>query len=93
MYKRQVLREALTNAARHAQATTVGVSVSVADLRQLTVTVTDDGVGLVDPQHTSGLANMRSRADQLGGSCTLTSPVTPDGRGTRVDWAVPLDNR
>ena len=86
-----VLREALSNVGRHAQATSVEVSVSVADLAHLTVAVTDDGVGLADPQRTSGLGNMRSRAEQLGGGCTITSPVTPDGRGTRVHWAVPLD--
>jgi signal transduction histidine kinase len=88
-----VLREALTNVARHAQATWVDVLVSAADLRQLTVTVTDDGVGLADPQadpqHVGGLANIRSRADQLGGSCSIASPVT-HSRGTRVKWAVPL---
>jgi signal transduction histidine kinase len=87
-----VLREALSNVARHAQATSVEVSVSVADPHHLIITVTDDGVGLADPQRTSGLANMRSRADQLGGSFTITSPNTPDRRGTRVEWAVPLDS-
>lgn len=86
-----VLREALSNVARHAQATAVDASVSVADLRHLTVTVTDDGAGLAAAQRTSGLANIRSRADQLGGSCIITSPLAPDGQGTRVYWAVPLD--
>ena len=86
-----MLREALSNVARHAQATAVDASVSVADLRHLTVTVTDDGAGLAAAQRTSGLANIRSRADQLGGSCIITSPLAPDGQGTRVYWAVPLD--
>ena len=87
-----MLQEALSNVARHAQATAVKVLVSVADLAHLAITVTDDGVGLADPQHTSGMANMRSRADQLGGSCTITSPITPEGRGTRVHWVVPPDS-
>lgn len=87
-----VLREALTNVARHAHATTVSVSVSV-DQRHLLLAVSDDGVGVGDPRRISGLASMRSRADQLGGSCTISSPVSPDGRGTRMQWAVPLEHQ
>lgn len=85
-----VVREALTNVIRHAQATAVQVSVCLAEQGDLTVSVIDNGIGLGDVECTSGLANMRSRADLLGGTCAVTSPVSADGRGTRLRWAVPL---
>jgi signal transduction histidine kinase len=50
--------------------------------------VTDDGQGIPpDNQRHSGLANMRRRAELLGGTCTITSP--PD-EGTTVRWTVPI---
>ena len=55
-----VLREALTNAARHAQANTVDVAVSVTG-DELHVAVADDGVGLGRPSRHSGLDNLRKR--------------------------------
>jgi signal transduction histidine kinase len=85
-----VIREALTNTAKHAAAKSVSVALSALDSEQLTVTVSDDGVGLRDVDRFSGLANMRSRAEQLGGSFETISPLTDSGRGTRVEWTVPL---
>jgi signal transduction histidine kinase len=80
-----VLREALSNAARHAQATRVKVRVIVdAELR---VMVADDGDGIGEPQRLSGIANARARAELLGGSLDV-SPAT--GGGTCFDWRVPL---
>ncbi|AEW92584.1 MULTISPECIES: sensor histidine kinase [Streptomycetaceae] len=82
-----VAREALANAARHSGATTVEVSAAVADGR-LTLVVSDDGRG-IDPSATrrSGLANLRSRAEDCGG----TFRVGPGrSRGTRLEWSVPL---
>lgn len=61
---------------------------TVAD--ELDLTITDDGCGIsADNQRRSGLANMASRAQQLGGDCHLDSP--PAG-GTQVHWRVPLAN-
>lgn len=81
-----VLREALSNVARHAKATRVDVLVDVDDHVQLRVT--DDGVG---PSGESsggfGLRNMRSRAETLGGQLSLEPAV---GGGTRLEWRVPL---
>lgn len=85
-----VVREALSNAARHGHATGVEVVIQASAALQLTVTVTDDGVGITRQTRSSGLANMRSRAEQLGGICIITSPVVPQGGGTRVEWSVPL---
>lgn len=82
-----VLREALSNVARHAQATTAEVRLSARDDR-LTLLVLDDGVG--PPDSTSvgrGLDNMRVRAARLGGRVELTA--RPEG-GTELCWVVDL---
>jgi signal transduction histidine kinase len=82
-----VLREALSNAVRHARASAVKVRVE-AGAGGLRLSVTDDGVGIAEPfDERSGLANMRQRATGHGG----TLAVTPGpGGGTRVEWSVPL---
>ncbi|MFI7431505.1 GAF domain-containing protein [Micromonospora sp. NPDC049836] len=81
-----VLREALSNAVRHAQAGRVAVRVEV-DAGWVTVTVTDDGVGCDPEAARSGLVNLRERADRLGGDFRL-GRVEP--HGTEVRWSVPL---
>jgi signal transduction histidine kinase len=81
-----VVREALSNVARHAQATSVDIDVR-AEASRLLVTVTDDGVGLPEPVVESGLSNARARAGQRGGSMDLLAR-TP--RGTVLRWQVPL---
>jgi signal transduction histidine kinase len=79
-----VLGEALSNAARHAEARAVSVSLSAGDA--ITLTVRDDGRGLPEDAIESGLANMRQRAERLGGWCTVSSCP---GEGTTVEWSVP----
>uniref|UniRef100_UPI003F79F3A1 GAF domain-containing sensor histidine kinase n=1 Tax=Streptosporangium sp. LJ11 TaxID=3436927 RepID=UPI003F79F3A1 len=81
-----VLREALSNIVRHAKASKADVFTETADDR-LTLTVTDDGVGLSDEGKRSGLRNMEERATALGGSFEAGS--SPPG-GTRLTWRVPL---
>ena len=82
-----VLREALSNAARHAKASAVDVSVSVgAD--GLTLTVGDDGGGLDEHADRSGLRNLAQRAAMLGGAFVVRRG--PDHVGTQVVWQVPL---
>ena len=61
-----VLREALSNVARHAHATRVEVEVGVA-LGDLTLVVIDDGIGITPHARESGLRNARERAHALGG--------------------------
>ncbi len=83
------LREALTNAAKHADARRVDVMLQV-DHGDIVLVVTDDGIG-VSPDGTgrrSGVANVSARAQELGGSCLLER-VTEQG-GTRMTWRVPL---
>ncbi len=79
-----VLTEALSNAARHAQAKSVSVELAVVD--GIRLTVTDDGRGMPDDVRPSGLSNMRQRAERRGGHCTITSHA---GEGTTVEWWVP----
>ncbi|GAA2796294.1 two-component system sensor histidine kinase [Kitasatospora paracochleata] len=80
-----VLQEALSNAARHARAGAVEVTVEAGD--QLTLTVCDDGVGLPDGGRRSGLANLAERAAALGGEFRAG---TRAGGGTELVWQVPL---
>ncbi|MFI7313979.1 sensor histidine kinase [Streptomyces hygroscopicus] len=81
-----VLAEALSNIARHARADAAEISLVVAAGR-LTLTVTDDGVGIPEGGRRSGLRNLAERAEQLGGQLDLDEPP---GGGTRLVWAVPL---
>lgn len=83
-----VLRESLSNVARHAHAKRVQVEVSLRS-RQLTVTVTDDGVGLPTKNLVpgSGVKNLNERASLLSGSCSIE---TGDGAGTKMVWRVPV---
>ena len=68
----RIATEAITNAARHAHPTHVLVRLDAADDR-LAIEVTDDGIGLPDDLRPSGgLATMRQRAADLGGTCTVT---------------------
>jgi len=81
-----VLSEALSNVARHARATAADVTFVVAR-GTLTVTVTDNGVGLPQDGRRSGLRNLATRAERLGGR--LEAGPGPHG-GTRLLWTVPL---
>ncbi|KUP95345.1 sensor histidine kinase [Thermobifida cellulosilytica] len=80
-----VLREALSNIARHAHASRADITVHVDS--QVTLTVTDDGVGLPEQGRRSGLRNLAERAEALGGS--FEALRRPEG-GTQLRWQVPL---
>jgi signal transduction histidine kinase len=81
----RIAQEALTNVLRHAEAQTCLVTLSYDEpAALLTVAVTDDGCGLPpEPRAGVGLASMRERAEELGGSCSVEPRA---GGGTRV-WA------
>ncbi|WP_187438888.1 GAF domain-containing protein [Streptomyces sp. sk2.1] len=96
-----VAAEAVSNASRHARATRIAIELSADEV--VTLTVTDNGVGLRDgvvaaagagpaaggpaAGRPGGLANMRTRAELCGGSLAVERPV--DG-GTRIVWCAPL---
>jgi signal transduction histidine kinase len=79
------LRESLSNAARHASASNVAVTVAVAE--ELVLTVKDDGIGIEPGGRRSGLRNLEQRAAALGGSLRIN---VPEGGGTELVWRVPL---
>ena len=84
------LREALSNAARHASASQVDVTVDVDPGGMLAVQVTDDGTGIPAEGRRSGLRNLARRAEKLGGELRL-APADPGAArpGTRLEWRVP----
>ncbi|AEV85050.1 ATPase [Actinoplanes sp. SE50] len=82
-----VLREALSNVARHAQARSARVSVHAGNT-EVTLRVEDDGIGFDPARARGGLVNMADRADDLGG--TFSTGPRADGTGTTVTWRVPL---
>jgi signal transduction histidine kinase len=77
-----VLREALSNIARHAHASSADVEIT-AQIDQITVEITDNGIGLTPTTRRSGLANMQTRAERHGGTLALT-PHHPSG--THLTW-------
>jgi signal transduction histidine kinase len=81
-----VVREALSNAARHARATMVRVSVR-ADGDEVFLCIEVDGVGIDPDLARGGVVNMGERARDLGG--TFQIGPGPSG-GTVVTWRVPL---
>jgi signal transduction histidine kinase len=80
-----LVAEALTNAAKHAQASCVNVHVSRANGRAV-VEVADDGVGGADLRGGSGLRGLRDRVEALGGELDLESR---EGDGTTLTARLP----
>lgn len=81
-----VASELIANAAKHSQAGAITLSVTTAD-GQLTIVVTDDGVGGATETAGHGLAGLRDRAAGLGGTIEI---VSPEGGPTRVAVTVPV---
>lgn len=80
-----VVREAVSNAVRHAKAASLAISVAVGD--DLTIEVVDNGCGIEGDITGSGLTNLRKRADEAGGSFAIEA--VPTG-GTKLRWCAPL---
>jgi signal transduction histidine kinase len=81
-----VVSEALANAAKHAQASRVEVSLVLSDGSTL-LSIRDDGVGGADPAHGSGLVGLADRVEALGGSVRISSRP---GDGTQITAELPL---
>jgi PAS domain S-box-containing protein len=81
----KICKEAFTNIIKHAQATSVKSTLSIAG-SGLTFTVSDNGIGFTEKSCSGrGLSNMRKRASELGGEVLLSF-----GNGTRLDLKIPL---
>jgi signal transduction histidine kinase len=84
-----VIAEALTNAARHAGATSVTVVANVQD-RQLVISIVDDGRGGAAASAGGGLQGLVDRVAAVGGSLAIESP---QGDGTVVRASIPVGER
>jgi signal transduction histidine kinase len=82
-----LVAEALANAARHANATSVAVETARSG-EWLTVEITDDGTGGADPRGGSGLQGLKDRVEALGGELHIASPI---GRGTTLKAILPCE--
>lgn len=82
-----VCAEALSNVAKHAEASSVTISLSQSSGR-LSLTLVDDGVGGADRDRGSGLRGLADRVETLGGQLSVRSPT---GGGTRLDATIPVD--
>jgi signal transduction histidine kinase len=81
-----VLRESLTNVAKHAHARQIRVRIQ-ADKQRLDLSVIDDGQGLRGSTRRSGLANLSRRAESHGGYLDISD--SPEG-GLRLQWSIPI---
>ena len=84
-----VIAEALTNAAKHANASVIQVDADATD-QVLRLRVRDDGAGGADPIRGSGLVGLKDRVEALGGTITVQSPA---GAGTSLHAELPLADR
>ena len=80
-----VVREAVSNAVRHAGATALTITVRVED--DVCIEVSDNGCGMPDDVTASGLDNLRRRADGAGGEFSVAAAP---GGGTVLRWSAPL---
>lgn len=83
-----VLREALTNVARHAQATRASVTIKI-NTSSITLDVRDNGRGIGEISRRSGLSNIRIRAERRDGTLTVHSN---GAQGTRLIWSIPNEH-
>lgn len=81
-----VVVEAITNAQRYAQASSISVRFMIVR-RSLHVEIGDDGIGGAAESRGSGLQGLRDRVEAIGGTFEVDSPR---GRGTRVAAAIPI---
>lgn len=82
-----VLREGLSNIARHARAKDAAVEIAIA-ADGVVLRVIDGGIGVPAQRRESGLRNARERAALLGGVLEVTPNVGP---GTTMTWSAPLE--
>jgi signal transduction histidine kinase len=82
-----IASEAITNVAKHAQASVIDMHVDGCD-GALTLFISDDGIGGADPSRGSGIIGLKDRAEALGGTISVLSPP---GRGTTLYVQLPAD--
>jgi len=82
-----IASEAITNVAKHAQASVIDMRVDGCD-GALTLSIRDDGIGGADPSRGSGIIGLKDRVEALGGTISVLSPP---GHGTALHVQLPAD--
>jgi signal transduction histidine kinase len=82
-----IVAEALTNVAKHAQASVVHVELTAEDPTTVELAIQDDGVGGADPDRGSGLIGLADRVEAMGGTIRITSQP---GAGTSLSVTLPI---
>ena len=80
-----IASEAITNVAKHAQASVIDMRVDGCD-GALTLSISDDGIGGADPSRGSGIIGLKDRVEALGGTIAV---VSPPGHGTTLHVQIP----
>ena len=81
-----LVSEALTNAAKHSEASVVHVQVAAGE-RDVLLAIRDDGIGGAHPSQGSGLIGLSDRVEALGGTIEISSPA---GGGTSLRVTMPV---
>ncbi len=94
----RITQECLENILQHSRASHAEIWLSTADEGRLfLLTVEDDGAGFVpeevDQQKHFGIATIRDRAQRLGGTAEITSPVPGRTQGTQIQIRIPREKR
>ncbi len=82
-----IASEAITNVAKHAQASVIDMRVDGCD-GALTLSISDDGIGGADSSRGSGIIGLKDRVEALGGTVSVLSP---SGHGTALHVQLPAD--
>jgi signal transduction histidine kinase len=82
-----IASEAITNVAKHAQASVIDMRADGCD-GALTLSISDDGIGGADPSRGSGIIGLKDRVEALGGTISVLSPP---GHGTALHVQLPAD--
>jgi signal transduction histidine kinase len=82
-----IASEAITNVAKHAQASVIDMRADGRD-GALTLSISDDGIGGADPSRGSGIIGLKDRVEALGGTISVLSPP---GHGTVLHVQLPAD--
>jgi signal transduction histidine kinase len=82
-----IASEAITNVAKHAQASVIDMRADGFD-GALTLSISDDGIGGADPSRGSGIIGLKDRVEALGGTISVLSPP---GHGTALHVHLPAD--
>jgi signal transduction histidine kinase len=82
-----IASEAITNVAKHAQASVIDMRADGCD-GTLTLSISDDGIGGADPSRGSGIIGLKDRVEALGGTISVLSPP---GHGTALHVQLPAD--